>query len=155
MKKLFITITLLSPVGCFAETSGAENVIAFAPIVFYILIMALTVIKLRKDGTKLSDLFAEKETSVASTTPTPQQEPVPTPPANTTPGQSVSRFIAFVTGLVALAIGVSLCTFYMYCYFVNPNKTVDLSNLTNVIWGLGIGVIPYGFNKTSSALKSN
>jgi hypothetical protein len=87
--------------------------------------------------------------------PAPIPAPVPTPPVAINPpqGQSVSRFIAFVTGLVALAIGVSLCTFFMYCYFVNPNKTVDLSNLTNVIWGLGIGVIPYGFNKTSSALK--
>jgi len=30
-----------------------------------------------------------------------------------------------------------------------------MSNLTTVIWGLGIGVLPYGFNKTASALKTN
>jgi hypothetical protein len=31
----------------------------------------------------------------------------------------------------------------------------DLSKLTTVILGLGIGVIPYGTNQVSAALKSN
>jgi hypothetical protein len=49
---------------------------------------------------------------------------VPTPPVAINPpqGQSVSRFIAFVTGLVALAIGVSLCTFLCTAILLTPTK---------------------------------
>jgi len=152
MKKLLITLPLLFPTVCMAgtEPTGIENTIAFAPIVLFILIMALTVLKLRKDGTKLSDLMKEKEQPAPTTPPTPPNTGN-TPPA----GQSVSRFIAFVTGLVALVIGVCLTTFFIYCHFLDPTKPVDMSNLNTVIWGMGIGVIPYGFNKTATALKTN
>ena len=143
-KNLLLAVAFFSPLSCLAETqdhpTNPETWIALLPVIFFVLIIALTVIKLRRDGTKLSDLLSEKDTPVTAADT-----------AGTT--ASVSRFIAFITGLVALAICVCITTFYMYCYFGNPGKTIDLSNLTNIIFGLGIGVLPYGFNKASAALK--
>lgn len=124
--------------------SDFETLIAFLPAIFFLLILIITTIKLRNDKVKLSDLLAEKD---------------PAMPAKTTdatvPQQSVSRFIAFLTGLVALTISICITTFYIYAYFGfnKPDPKIDISSLTNVIWGLGIGVIPYGANKVSSALK--
>jgi hypothetical protein len=147
-KKLFLVGALLTPICCFADNSsdkhpsGAEPWIAFLPVIFFAFFLIVITFKLRKGSVGLSDLLAEKA-------------PTAVPPAagTTNPPQSVSRFIAFLTGLVALTIGVCLTTFFIYNYFGTSGKTADLSNLTTVIWGLGIGVIPYGANKVSSALK--
>jgi len=162
-KNLLITAAVFSPFCCLAQTTpashptDAEAWIAFLPPIFFLLILMVTTVKLRNDKTKLSDLLAEKDPTPAVTTGTPTVALAngDNAPAVQPCSQSVSRFIAFLTGLVALSIGVCICTFYMYSYFTNQGKTVDLSNLTNVIWGLGIGVLPYGFNKASSAIKSN
>jgi hypothetical protein len=146
-KNLPISIALLSPISCLAETSDnhpstTETGIAFLPVIFFLLISIVTIIKLRNDKTKLSNLLAEKDTTAVA--------------ANTaTPPQSVSRFIAFMSGLVAISLSVCISAFYMYVYFGNSSAKIDLSSLTSVIWGLGIGVIPYGANKLSTALKSN
>ncbi len=149
-KNLLLTIALLTPFCCLADTAKndqpniPETWIAFLPVIFFALILIVTTVKL-KSTVKSSGLLAEKDKNAApvagSSTGTP------------TPPQSTSRAIAFLTGLVALTIGVCLSTFYMYCYFKDPAKPADLSNLTTVIYGLGIGVLPYGFNKASSALK--
>jgi hypothetical protein len=153
-KNLFFTAALLGPLCCFAETksdsqpTGVEPWIAFLPVIFYGFILLVLIFKLKKGNIGLSDLIAEKD---------PSAKAVVVNNTNTAanPPQSVSRFIAFLTGLVALTIAVCLTTFFIYNYFNTSGKTVDLSNLTTVIWGLGIGVIPYGANKVSSALKSN
>jgi hypothetical protein len=153
-KKLILTCVLLSPICCLAEATKTSNittahptdfetVIALLPAIIFFLSLLVIVFKLKKGGVALSDLLAEKDLTPAI----PPAVPSPNPP------QSVSRLIVFLTGLAALIIGVCLTTFFIYCYFKDSSKTVDLSNLTTVIWGLGIGVIPYGANKVSSALK--
>jgi hypothetical protein len=171
-KTLLFTLALFSPFCLMAATApegkdcpacptgptDPEKWISFLPVILFLLILFITTIKLRNDKTKLSDLLVDKD--VPTTPPTGGAAGVApvvgaAPAATPTPSQSVSRFIAFLTGLTALSIGVCISTFYMYCYFGNPGKTIDISNLTNVIWGLGIGVIPYGANKVSSAMKSN
>ncbi|WP_428328737.1 hypothetical protein [Mucilaginibacter sp.] len=146
-KTILIAIALISPISCLAAAQPSETHptitetwIAFLPPIFFLLVLMITTFKLKKSDTKLSDLLAEKDVPAAVLA-------APDPP------QSVSRFIAFLTGLVALLTGVCLTTFFMYTYFGNPNKTVDLSNLSTVIWGLGIGVLPYGFNKAAAAVK--
>ena len=147
-QKILIILALLTPSFCFAGTgqergSTIETVISFLPVFFFLLTLAITLIKLKNDKAKLSDLLAEKDTQVPVSGGTTQNPP-----------QSTSRFIAFITGLVALSLGICLSTFFIYVYFTQ-NKTVDVTNLTTVIWGLGIGVLPYGFNKASAAVKSN
>ncbi len=122
-----------------------EAWIAFSPVILFLLIITVISFKLGKDKTKISDLLAEKDLQPAGA--------VTDPASTTVPAQSVSRFVAFLTGIVALALGSSVSTFYMYGYFCNPAVAINFSNLTNVILGLGIGVIPYGFNKISAAMK--
>lgn len=176
-KAFLFTVALFSPFCLIAAPAAAtkdcpacptvptdtETWISFLPAVLFFLILIITTIKLKNDGTKLSDLLAEKDPQVsaggvAATVvaggAAPVAAPAVAPPAQTS-SQSVSRFIAFLTGLVALTIGICISTFYMYSYFSSPANAngLDLSKLTNVIWGLGIGVLPYGFNKASSAIK--
>lgn len=130
-----------------------ETWITFLPGIFFLIILLLTTIKLRNSRVKISDILAEKDkngAAVANLTATdppadPQQPSVP-------PVQSASRYVVFLTGLVALTIGICLTMFFIYTYF-SKDKLVDLSYLNTVIWGLGIGVIPYGANKVSVALK--
>jgi len=149
-KNLLIIVALISPFAAVAQSKPnphpdcVETWIAFLPLIIYVIILFVTLLKLKKDGTKLSDLLAEKDTDVSAAV-------LSSPPAPCT--KSVSRFIAFLTGLVSLTIGVCITTFYMYCHFTNPDKAIDLSSLTTVIFGLGIGVLPYGFNKAASAMK--
>jgi hypothetical protein len=147
IKKTLIVLALLSPSACFAdsgqERSGTiETIISFLPVFFFLLILIITLIKLKNAKAKLSDLLAEKDIpAIAGGDTTPN------------PPQSTSRFIAFLTGLVALSLGVCLSTFYVYVYFTQ-GKAAEVTNLTTVIWGLGIGLLPYGFNKASAAVKS-
>jgi len=145
--KLLTSLIVLSPACCFAQSNQpnhptpTETIVAMLPVSFFLLMSIMIMIKLKKDRTKLSDLLSEKDAP---------------PPTGGTPNPasaSTSRFIAFITGIVALIIGVCLSAFFMFVYFSTSGKTVDLSNLTNVIWGLGIGVLPYGFNKASAAVK--
>lgn len=165
-RNLLLTAVLLSPIcglaavaqaskpcpscpTCPKGPSDPETWLSFLPVIFFLLILIITTIKLRNDKTKLSDLLAEKDTPVTG------GGDANAPAATQTSSQSVSRFIAFLTGLVALTIGICITSFYMYSYFSNPAAKIDFSNFTNVIWGLGIGVLPYGFNKASAAVKSN
>lgn len=125
--------------------NSAQLWISFLPVIFFAIILVATILKLRKDKTRLSDLLAEKDVVI----PPPSSPPSANGP---NPPQSVSRFIAFLSGVTTVAIAACATTFYMYETFTNQN--VDLSKLTTVLFGLGIGVLPYGFNKASSAVKS-
>lgn len=79
-------------------------------------------------------------------------QPVTDTEADTQKSQSTSRLIVFICGITSIALACCICTFYFYKSFTGTEK-VDLGNLTNVLYGLGLGVLPYGFNKIASALK--
>src|ERR1700735_5346188 len=141
-KKLLCTMALLSPLCCLAETtsntgpSNPETWISFLPVIFYALILIVTTIKLRNSKTTLADLITEKDPSAAggvagngpagpsnaaasgggSDTAVAGGNNAGGGSAGPNPPQSVSRLIAFLTGLVALTIGICICTFYMYSY---------------------------------------
>ena len=120
-----------------------ETWIAFIPVTLFLLVLIVTTIKVKADHLKLTDLLTEKDQTppIAGVAPTSQQ--------------SVSRFIAFLTGFTALIIAISLTTFYLYEFSMDHSTKVDFSNLSTVIWGLGIGVLPYGFNKAAAAIKQS
>ncbi|MBL0050595.1 MAG: hypothetical protein IPP29_03265 [Bacteroidetes bacterium] len=65
--------------------------------------------------------------------------------------KSASRLILFMSGFTAITVAVCLTTFYIYVYF-RTGYAPNLDNLTNVLLSFGIGVIPYAFNKVSTAL---
>ena len=59
---------------------------------------------------------------------------------------SSSRFIALLTGLTAIFVTTTLVMYYGYIMVAECNIKLPLSQLWTIIAGLGIGVIPYGFN---------
>ncbi|GEJ44109.1 hypothetical protein CRS_07170 [Chryseobacterium sp. ON_d1] len=68
------------------------------------------------------------------------------------PNTSVSRFLAFISGLVSVGLACVLTTFAMWNHF-DTNEFPKLNELLGVLLSLGIGVIPYAFNKISTAVK--
>jgi hypothetical protein len=176
MKRKYSLLAVLlfaSPIICLAgsETSPVPVVpscpqewISFMPVIFFTVILVFTIFKLRKDKVALSDLLAEKDVpppaaampvvaapavAAPGVTPAPAVAPAA---AATNPPQSVSRFIAFISGLTTISLAVCITTFYMYEYFSNVTN-IDLAKLSDVLLALGLGVIPYGVNKVSSAIK--
>jgi hypothetical protein len=144
---LFVPFVSLAKCPDQCTLNVTETWISFLPVIFLFIILIVATFKLRSKSGKTTGLLTEKDKSAAT---------IPGADDNAaTPPQSASRAIAFITGLVALSIGTCLTTFYIYSYFADPTNKLDLSNLSNVIWGLGIGVIPYGFNKASAAFKPN
>lgn len=66
--------------------------------------------------------------------------------------QSTSRLVAFISGITSVALAVCITSFYFYRSFLGDSN-VSIGNLATVLYGLGLGVLPYGFNKIAGALK--
>ncbi|WP_298140569.1 hypothetical protein [Flavobacterium sp.] len=133
------------------------NIISFSPLALFLFIFSFVFIRLRKEGYKISDALKENETiPVSVPNPFVANTPVgiaPTPfvEENIQP-KSSSRLIAFITALITIGIAASFCTFWLYTY-LKCGFAPSLENITNVILALGLGVVPYAFNKISSAIK--
>lgn len=66
--------------------------------------------------------------------------------------KSSSRYIAFITSALTWCIALCLSCFFIYQY-MKSNKPPDLTGLSSLLLALGIGVVPYAFNKVSKALE--
>jgi hypothetical protein len=66
--------------------------------------------------------------------------------------QSTSRLVAFISGITSVALATCITSFYFYRSFLGDTN-VSIGNLATVLYGLGLGIIPYGFNKIAGALK--
>lgn len=66
--------------------------------------------------------------------------------------KSSSRYIAFITSALSWLIVLCLSTFYMY-QFLRNGIAPDLGGFSSVLLSMGIGVVPYAFNKMSNAVK--
>jgi hypothetical protein len=66
--------------------------------------------------------------------------------------QSTSRLVAFISGITSVALAACITSFYFYRSFLGDTD-VSIGNLATVLYGLGLGVLPYGFNKIANALK--
>ncbi|WP_179412642.1 hypothetical protein HDF19_13190 [Mucilaginibacter sp. E4BP6] len=62
---------------------------------------------------------------------------------------SISRLIAFLTTMVSLLIGICLSSFFIYCY-LKDGTVPDVTKLSGILISMGIGVVPYAFNKIST-----
>jgi hypothetical protein len=72
--------------------------------------------------------------------------------ANTGSPESSSRYIALITSTLAWIIVLTLSCFFLYQY-VKTNEPPNLSGLSTLMLTLGVGVVPYAFNKVSTALE--
>lgn len=66
--------------------------------------------------------------------------------------KSSSRYIAFITSALTWIIILCLACFFIYQY-MKTGKAPELGGLSSVMLALGIGVVPYAFNKMSEAVK--
>ena len=70
-----------------------------------------------------------------------------------TPRASSSRFIALVTSMLTLIMAVCLCSFFIY-FYIATGTAPDISKFSSVLLALGIGVVPYAFNKVATAITN-
>jgi hypothetical protein len=66
---------------------------------------------------------------------------------------SVSRIIAFISSLTTLAVIVCFISYYGYCMLKHQALPV-FENLFEIIFGLGLGILPYGFNRITETNKA-
>lgn len=161
--------------------SPGEKWLAMTPILFFILVLFLVLflvfIKLRKDKVSFKDLLLDKDAEVeietqrtnqiATLVNTMQAAENLMPDAKVKINKivediatgneaknnsSISRFLAFISGLVSVGLASVITSFYMWNFF-DDGKSLNLNELLTVLLSLGIGVIPYAFNKIGSAIK--
>ncbi|MDR4950956.1 hypothetical protein REB14_02020 [Chryseobacterium sp. ES2] len=153
--------------------TDAEKWIAISPILLFLLITCLVFFKLKKDKVSLKDLLLDKDANVqievektkqteAFLAASPESQQVMkgaaatlnnTSDSNTEkPNTSVSRFLAFISGLVSVGLACVLTTFAIWNYF-DVSDFPNLNDLVGVLLTLGIGVVPYAFNKITTAAK--
>jgi hypothetical protein len=70
------------------------------------------------------------------------------------PHASVSRFIALLTSMLTLVIALCISCFFIY-HYVRCGIAPDISGISAVLIALGIGIMPYAFNKVSTAISNN
>ena len=68
------------------------------------------------------------------------------------PPKSSSRYIAFITSALTWIIVLCLTCFFIYQY-IKTGKAPEFTGLSSVLLALGIGVVPYAFNKISKAIE--
>ncbi|MCP1300524.1 hypothetical protein NK356_15215 [Chryseobacterium sp. S0630] len=153
--------------------TDAEKWIAISPILLFLLITCLVFFKLKKDKVSLKDLLLDKDANVqmevertkqrvaflAASTESQQAMKAADATASNTedpntpkPNTSVSRFLAFISGLVSVGLACVLTTFAIWNYF-DVSDFPKLNDLVGVLLTLGIGVVPYAFNKITTAAK--
>lgn len=139
------------------STPFVLNLISFCPLLLFFFIFSFVFTRLKKEGYKISDALKENDTIPVSV-PNPLalnaqagENVAPFVEENTQP-KSASRLIAFITGLVTLGIASSFSTFWLFTY-LKCGSAPDLTSLTNVVLSLGLGIVPYAFNKISKAIE--
>lgn len=153
--------------------TDAEKWIALSPILLFLLITCIVFFKLKNSKVSLKDLLLDKDANVQiEEEKTKQKEAFlaasfgsqqammdaaaalnSTSDSNTEkPNTSVSRFLAFISGLVSVGLACVLTTFAIWNYF-DVNNFPNLNDLVGVLLTLGIGVVPYAFNKITTAAK--
>lgn len=126
------------------------------PCILFILLVYLTLRKVESAGFNFKQAFYNDEAEeVVKQAPTPtdpnatikitlldkHQQPVYYP--------STSRIIAFLSGLTTLIVVVCFMSYYAYC-MVTSRVMPSFEALTNLIFGLGLGVLPYGASRLTA-----
>lgn len=129
----------------------------FLPVLLFVVFAIMLFLRMKNSSITLSKLLAEKDLVMAQQTAAiaaaNANEP---PPPTTPPPASSSRLISLLTGVTATIISVGLTSTWIYGYVLNPSSGgPDFKNITTLLITLGIGVIPYGFNRISSTAKSS
>ncbi|WP_338870798.1 hypothetical protein WBJ53_23700 [Spirosoma sp. SC4-14] len=154
---------------CQSELSAGERWLVSMPLLLFVVASFYVLSRLRQEGYKLSDALKEnytvdvKNTPEAATAKLETQKNLMAEGANAAEAeavtqtttevrpQSTSRLIAFFAGMAAIIVSVSAITFFFYVY-LRTGEQPEFESLWNVVLGLGVGVVPYAFNRISDAL---
>jgi len=126
-----------------------SNIYSIVFIVFFLLIGVVLTWKLR--GYDLKKALSEIKLIESLTTDT---KGIQTKSNTEITIESSSRLLAFLSGVVALALSLTLILISTYT-FLNTGIIPDFSHLVNSVLALGIGIIPYSVNRIASSFKSN
>lgn len=127
------------------ELGAIEIIIVFLlPVLFFILVFSFVSWAKNDEGFYLSNALS------ACPPPGTVSEQV-----NTKNQNSVSRLIAFMTGVVAVVLAVCFSSFYMYYCFAWNGNPPNLETFWKVVASLGIGVVPYSVNQIKEAMQAN
>lgn len=92
--------------------------------------------------------FLRSNTAVIPGTNPPVTITTQTPPP---PNPSISRYIAFITSILALVVALGISCFYLY-HYIRTACPPELTGISTLLIALGIGVMPYVFNKLAGAI---
>ena len=154
------------------EIGFKEWILIFSPI--WLFIIAFFIIRKKLKGFSLREALSESELP-KKTIPNPEYKsdtlnqlaantnlaailPTLMPPtievtASEEHAKSSSRYIAFITSTLTWVIVLCLSCFFIYEY-IKKGTAPEFDGLTSVLIALGIGVVPYAFNKISAAVKA-
>lgn len=170
---MFISADLFGQTASVKPTpiTDVEKWLAISPILLFLLIITIVFLKLKKDKVSLKDLLLDKDANVQMEAERTEQVKAfaAAPAANQQlllqtatmtssdpnaqkSNTSVSRFLAFISGLVSVGLACVLTAFAIWNYF-DSNNFPNLNELVGVLLSLGIGVVPYALNKISTAAK--
>ncbi len=164
------------------QSDSWSHLLCFLPILFFLLLLIGIAVKLKRDNISLADFLIDKEqqvaikkeetksqvanaeakealvkaaganpeairAAIANLNQTNQADP-----STPDPTQSTSRLIVFITGIISLLIAVCMTSFFFYRWSLG-DRDIDFSSLSTVLYGLGLGILPYGFTKIAGILK--
>lgn len=81
----------------------------------------------------------------------PKDESKPIEPR---PHASISRYIAFISSMLTLVVALCMSCFFIY-HYIRTGCPPDLGAVTTILLALGLGLLPYAFNKISTAVKKS
>jgi hypothetical protein len=145
---------------CNSALDGWQRLIVFSPFIFSIIVGGYCAYRLRREDFRLSEALAESNPMFKKNVPNPNfnadnpgDEP-PTIEQIDLPNKSTSRIIAFFSGMAAIVISLAATSYFFYM-FLKTGKAPEIDKLFDILLGLGIGVIPYSFNKMADAIKKS
>ena len=127
--------------------------LVYMPIALFLLFVLIFIIWISRSGFTLEDALSTaptKEQIAAVQIQRSNAEQI-TPGSGTDipdpkPQRSVSRLMAFLTGVIAIVIAVCLVSYQAYAIFAGCGSEKQFDALWKILAALGIGVIPYGIN---------
>lgn len=139
--------------------TNSKKGLVLLPVLLFLLCLFITFLFAKKSGVDFKHAFySEKpEDKIMQTDPinNPSQTiTITVLDANGLPvfRPSVSRIIVFLSGLTTLGVVVCFVSYNAYC-MVKGIPLPCFKNLFEIIIGLGLGIIPYGFNKITTTTK--
>lgn len=148
------------------ELGFLQWLIVWMPVLLFLFLFLFFLIRLRSEGFLIANALSScVPVEVANVAPdvngiimisAPATPSNPPAPRDMMLLRSSSRLIAFMSGLTAIVISITLMTFYFYDVLsgTNTSQTLYLDSVWKIIVGLGIGVLPYGFNMIKEAQKA-